>query len=60
MGTPSNPEVYDSITLVDRDGVERLFMVVYVDEHAVVCDSFSRMAHFTRDDFERLFEGDAE
>jgi len=61
MGTPKNPEVYDTVALTDMHGVTRNFMVVYVDDWTVVCDSGSRLAHFDRDEFERLFaKGGAE
>lgn len=56
MGTPKNPEWNDQVQLCDKDGRWRTFMVVYVDDDMVVCDSGSRLAHFTRDEFEKLFE----
>ena len=57
MGTPKNPEQYDTVQLMDEDGVWRTFMVLFVDEDVVVCQSVSRNAVFTRDEFEKLFEG---
>ena len=57
MGTPKNPEVLDTVTLYDSDGNSRLFSVCYVDEGFVHLDSMNgNMAHFTRKEFEQLFE----
>lgn len=55
MGTPTNPEQGDVVTLYDADGKQHGFMVVWVDEELVICDSGARIEHFTRDQFAGLF-----
>ena len=56
-GTPSRPEQGDVVTLYTPDGRQRTFMVVWIDENAVVLDSGGRIEHFTRGQFAALFEG---
>ena len=54
-GTLKHPKQGDQVTLFDADGMARTFMVIWVDEDFVICDSVSRLAHFGRDEFAALF-----
>lgn len=59
MGTPSNPENGDIVTLYDPDGPHR-FTVDFVDDELVTLSNFGRAAIFTRDQFRELFGKEAE
>lgn len=61
MGTPRDPEVFDTVTLVSHDETAEGFGVVYVDDDIVVLQTMGgRTENFTRKRFEGLFTGETD